>query len=173
MRMEFEGLKPRIGRDVFVAGNATLIGDVRLADGASVWFSAVLRADIARIEIGAGSNVQDGTLIHVSHGVPTLVGAGVTIGHGVILHGAEVGDLCLIGMGAILLDGARIGDHSLVAAGALVTPGTVIPPRSLVMGSPAKVKRELTPGELEQFAASRDHYLDYARRTLAAAGGAS
>lgn len=152
------GGAPAIGERVFVAGNATLVGDVRLGDRASVWFSAVLRADINRIEIGAGTNVQDGAVIHVDRDLPTRIGEGVTIGHGAIVHAATVGAHCLIGMGAIVLDGAVIGERSLVAAGALVPPGAVIEPGSLVMGSPARAKRKLTEEEMAGIAENGARY---------------
>ncbi len=132
----------------YVAAGAQLIGDVRLGEGASVWFNAVLRADDERIEIGAGSNVQDGTVIHCDVGFPTLVGRNVTIGHRVLLHGCTIGDESLIGNGAMILDGARVGVHCLVGAGSLVTPGKVIPDGSVVMGAPARVVRPTAAREL-------------------------
>src|SRR6478609_7393928 len=122
---------PRLGQGVFVAPNATLIGDVFLDDGASVWFGAVLRGDVGKICIGKRSNIQDLACVHVTQGLSqTLVGADVTVGHGAILHGCVVGDRCLIGMGSILLDNCEIGEGSVVAAGAVVTARTKIPPRS-------------------------------------------
>ena len=132
----------------YVAAGAQLIGDVRLGEGASVWFNAVLRADDERIEIGAGSNVQDGTVIHCDAELPTVVGRNVTIGHRVLLHGCTIGDDSLIGNGAMVLDGARIGTHCLVGAGSLVTPGKVIPDGSVVMGAPARVIRPTAAREL-------------------------
>lgn len=171
MIIGFAGKSPAIGDGVFVAGNATVIGDVSLAAGSSVWFSAVLRGDLNRIEIGAGANVQDLAVIHVDRDRPARIGEGVTIGHGAIVHAATVGPFCLIGMGAIVLDGAVIGERSLVAAGSLVPPGAVIEPGSLVMGSPARAKRKLTPEELENLVASRDHYMASAAAYLAAGAG--
>src|SRR5580700_3511502 len=121
--LPFGGKAPRIGRDVFVAPNATLIGDVELEDGSSVWFGAVLRGDIGPIRIGARSNVQDLVCVHLTQGVSkTIVGADVTVGHGVILHGCVIGDRCLIGMGSVVMDNAEIGDTSVVAAGSVVAP---------------------------------------------------
>ena len=139
---ELEGKAPRTASDYFfVAAGAQLVGDVRLGDGASVWFNAVLRADDDYIEIGAGSNVQDASVIHCDAGTPTRVGRNVTIGHRVLLHGCSIGDETLIGNGAIVLDGARIGRHCLVGAGALVTPGKVFDDGCVLMGSPARVVR--------------------------------
>ena len=142
MIFAFEGRQLVTASDNFyVAAGAQLIGDVRLGEGASVWFNAVLRADDERIEIGAGSNVQDGTVIHCDVNLPTIVGRNVTIGHRVLLHGCTIGDDSLIGNGAMILDGARIGRHCLIGAGSLVTPGKVIPDGSVVMGAPGRVVR--------------------------------
>lgn len=145
----FEGKRLQTAsRNFYVAAGAQLIGDVRLGEGASVWFNAVLRADDERIEIGAGSNVQDATVIHCDVGLPTLVGRNVTIGHRVLLHGCSIGDDSLIGNGAIVLDGARIGSRCLVGAGALITPGKQIPDGSVVLGAPARVVRPTGAREL-------------------------
>jgi gamma-carbonic anhydrase len=160
-----EGAVPRFGRDVFVAPNATLIGDVELSDNASVWFGAVLRGDVGAIRIGARSNVQDLCCVHATDGISmTRVGEDVTIGHGAILHGCIVEDGCLIGMGSIVLDNAVIGAGSLVAAGTLVPPRMIIPPRSLVRGSPAKVIREVTPEEGRLGLDGAIHYVTGAQR---------
>jgi carbonic anhydrase/acetyltransferase-like protein (isoleucine patch superfamily) len=132
----------------FVAPSADVIGSVSLGNEASVWFGAVLRGDNDWIHIGAGTNVQDGSIIHVDPGVPVLVGANVTIGHGVLLHGCHIGDGALIGNRATVLDGARIGAGSLIGAGTLITPRTEIPPGSVVMGSPGKVVRQVTESDL-------------------------
>jgi carbonic anhydrase/acetyltransferase-like protein (isoleucine patch superfamily) len=163
--LPYAGVTPRLGRDVFVAPNATLIGDVELGDQASVWFGAVLRGDIGSIRIGARTNVQDLACVHLTEGQSqTIVGADVTIGHGAILHGCSVGDGCLIGMGSILLDNAVIGEGSLVAAGTLVPPRMVIPPRSVVRGSPAMVLREVTPEEGAMGRSGAEHYVTNAAR---------
>jgi len=146
---EFEGKTLRTASDYFyVAPGAQLVGDVRLGDGASVWFNAVLRADDDCIEIGAGSNVQDATVIHCDAGQPTRVGRNVTIGHRVLLHGCSIGDETLIGNGAIVLDGARIGSRCLVGAGAMVTPGKEFGDGCVLMGSPARVVRATGEREL-------------------------
>jgi len=136
--------------DCFIAPSADVIGSVRLGDGCSIWFGAVLRGDNDWIHVGEGSNIQDGSIVHVDPGVPVVIGRNVTVGHGVMIHGCEIGDSCLIGNRAIILDGARIGENSLIAAGALVTPNTQIPPGSVVMGAPGKVVRSVQPRDLER-----------------------
>jgi len=157
----FSYLKPEVHPNTFIAQDATILGRVFLEEGASVWFKAVLRADLAEIKIGANSNVQDNCLIHVETGQGTFIGQGVTIGHGAIIHACEVGDNCLIGMGAIILDGARIARNSLVAAGSVVAPGKSFPEGSLIMGSPASVRRPLTPEEIERNKQSARRYRRY------------
>jgi carbonic anhydrase/acetyltransferase-like protein (isoleucine patch superfamily) len=139
--------KPALGKNVFIAKTATVIGDVTLGAHASVWYGAVLRGDINRIVVGHHSNVQDNAVLHLADDFPCVVGNWVTIGHSAVVHACTIGDECLIGIGATVLDGAVIGEQSLVGAGAVVTPGTVIPPGSMVLGAPAKVKRALTPEE--------------------------
>jgi len=143
------GRTPQLHPDSWVAPNASLIGGVILAERSSVWYGATLRSEAETIELGAGSNLQDGVTVHVDPGFPVVVGAGVSVGHNAVLHGCIIEDDSLIGMGAIVLNGARIGRGSLVAAGAVVPQGAVIPPRSLVAGVPGKVRRELTDAELE------------------------
>ncbi|MEU9735323.1 gamma carbonic anhydrase family protein [Streptomyces sp. NPDC048002] len=141
------GREPKVDQDVFVAPTASVIGDVTLLRGASVWYGAVLRGDVERISVGASSNVQDNCTLHADPGFPVTVGERVSIGHNAVVHGATVEDDCLIGMGATVLNGAVIGAGSLVAAQALVPQGMVVPPGSLVAGVPAKVRRELTEEE--------------------------
>lgn len=138
---------PQVPASAYVAPQATLIGDVRLGEQASVWPGCVLRGDINYIKIGDRSNVQDGTIVHLADDFPVLVGKDVTIGHAAIVHACTIEDECLVGMGATIMDGAVIGHNSIVGAGALVTNGTKIPPGSLVLGSPAKIARELSPEE--------------------------
>jgi carbonic anhydrase/acetyltransferase-like protein (isoleucine patch superfamily) len=175
--LPFGDAVPRIGQGVFLAPNATLIGDIEIGDEASVWFGAVLRADIGRIRIGPRTNVQDLACIHMTDGISNaIVGADVTVGHGAILHGCIVEDRCLIGMGSIILDNARIGAGSVIAAGSVVTARTEIPPRSLVRGTPAKVIREVTDEEAKLGINGAQHYLAGARRfraILASAGALS
>jgi carbonic anhydrase/acetyltransferase-like protein (isoleucine patch superfamily) len=166
MLIAYRGILPQVAVDAYVAPTATVIGDVQIGSEAGIWFGVILRGDVNAIRIGRRTNLQDGTIVHVTSGThPTVIGNGVTVGHGVKLHGCTIADGCLIGIGAIVLDGAVIGEHSLVAAGSLVVPGTIVPPRSLVIGSPARVKRILNEQEeehLEQLAARYVAYrLDY------------
>lgn len=147
----------------FVAPSADVIGSVSLGHEASVWFGAVLRGDNDWIHIGAGSNVQDGTVVHVDPGVPVVVGENVTIGHGVLLHGCVIEDGALIGNRATVLDGARIGAGSLIGAGALITPNTVIPPGSVVFGAPGRVARQVEPRDLERMQRGCEAYRVKAR----------
>lgn len=145
------GKAPRIATSAFIAPNATVVGDVEIAEDASVWYGCVLRADVGFIRIGARSNIQDLSCIHMTTGISnTEIGEDVTIGHGVILHGAKIGDGALIGMGSVLLDNVEIGAEALVAAGSVVPPRLVVPPRSLVRGQPAKVIRPLREDEWAQ-----------------------
>lgn len=148
----------------YVAPGAQLIGRVSLGDWASVWFNAVLRADDERIEIGDGSNVQDGTIVHCDTDLPTLVGRNVTIGHCVLLHGCTVGDETLIGNGAMVLDGARIGRRCLIGAGAMITPGKEIPDGSVVMGSPGRIIRAVGEKELAMIARGAASYRERVAR---------
>ncbi|BBZ22233.1 gamma carbonic anhydrase family protein [Mycolicibacter hiberniae] len=142
------GHAPQLHPEAWVAPNASLIGQVRLADRASVWYSATLRAEVEPIEIGAESNIQDGVTVHVDPQFPVRVGERVSVGHNAVLHGCTIEDDCLIGMGAIVLNGAVVGEGSLVAAGAVVPQGMVVPPRSLVAGVPGRVRRELSDAEV-------------------------
>lgn len=155
---------PEIDTDAWVADSAQVIGDVTLGQGASVWFGAVLRGDNERISIGARSNVQENCVLHTDMGFPLTIGADCTIGHGVVLHGCVIGEESLIGMGATVLNGARIGRNCLIGAGALVTEGKVFPDGALIMGTPARVVRQLDPGELARFKLSAAHYVENARR---------
>ncbi|MDT0406917.1 gamma carbonic anhydrase family protein, partial [Streptomyces edwardsiae] len=142
------GHTPQIDPDAWVAPNASVIGQVSLAAGTSVWYGATLRAEAEPIEVGEGSNIQDGVTVHVDPGFPCRIATGVTVGHNVVLHGCTVEQDSLVGMGAVVLNGAVIGAGSLVAAGAVVPQGMVVPPRSLVAGVPAKVRRELSEDEV-------------------------
>ena len=161
---EHKGVRPTLGRDVFIAPNATVIGDVHLGDESSVWFGAVLRGDVFPIRFGARTNVQDGSVVHVTGGkAKTTVGDDVTVGHMVLLHGCTVGNRCLVGMGSILLDGCEIGDECLIGAGSLIAPRTKIPPRSMVMGRPGKVVRALSDDDLAMVREAGQLYVGYAR----------
>ncbi len=163
----FEGRQPELAPGAWLAPCATVIGAVRVARDASLWYGTVARADTERIEIGAGSNVQDGCVLHADPGLPALVGAGVSIGHRAVVHGCTVEDDVLIGMGAVLLNGAHVGRGSLIAAGTVLLEGTRVPPGSLVAGVPGKVRRELTAEEAEKIRANAAHYRELARRHAA------
>ncbi len=145
--VQFLGQTPKLGRGVYLAQTAVVVGDVTLGDHSSVWYHAVLRGDINRIVVGHHTNIQDHAVLHLADDYPCLVGNYVTIGHSAIVHACTIGDECLIGMGAVVLDGAVVGEQSLIGAKALVTQRMKIPPGSLVMGAPAKVVRALTPEE--------------------------
>lgn len=144
----------------FVASTAVVTGDVTLGEDVGIWFGSVVRGDDAPLTIGARTNIQDGTVMHADHGIPNVIGADCTIGHRCILHGAEVGERCLIGMGAILLAGSRIGAESIVGAGAVVKENAVIPPRSLVVGLPARVVRQVRDEEVAMIRESVQGYVD-------------
>ena len=161
-RARFLFVQPQIDPTAYVAAQAVVIGDVRLAAHSSVWPMAVLRGDINFIEIGEGSNIQDGSIVHLADDLPTRIGKLVTVGHRAILHACTVEDECLIGMGATILDGAVIGKGSIIGAHALVTKGTHVPPGSLVMGTPAKVVRPLHPEEIADIRHWADHYIELA-----------
>ena len=156
--------RPDIHDDAWVAPDARVIGRVRLKAGASVWFQSVLRGDNEWIEIGAGSNVQDGTVMHTDMGYPLTVGDRVTIGHKVMLHGCTIGADSLIGIGSIILNGARIGSNTVVGANSLVTEGKEFPDGVLVLGAPAKVVRELSAEEIAMIGHSAEHYVQNAGR---------
>ena len=153
---------PKIHPEARVAPGAMVVGDVTLAKDVNIWYNSVLRADYDSITVGAGTNVQDGCVLHISSGCPVVIGRNVTIGHGAIVHGCTVGDNTLIGMGSIIMDRAVIGSNCIVAAGALVVGGTVVPDGSLVMGSPAKVKRLTTPEEWDSNRRTAEHYVEVA-----------
>lgn len=161
---------PRVHPTAFVETSAHLIGDVELGEDASVWFASVLRGDVNAIRVGRGTNIQDGTVIHVNRrGPPTLLGDFVTVGHAARLHGCRIASHCLVGIGAIVLDGVEIGEESLVAAGSLVAPGTTVPPRSMVVGSPAQVRRAVTDQDLELIRRSAQNYIALKNDYLSAA----
>ena len=157
----FKNWLPRVDPTCFVAPNATVIGMVTLLRGASLWFNTVVRGDMAPITIGEDSNVQDLSMVHVDYDTPTVIGSRVVVGHRAIIHGANVGNDCIIGMGAILLNRSRVGNNCIVAAGAVVREDFVVPDGSLVAGVPAVVKRPLTPEETERI---RRNATDYAAR---------
>lgn len=164
---QFRGQEPQLNNPSFIAASADVIGDVVVAEDASVWYNATVRGDVSPIRIGKGSNVQDNCCLHVDYDLGCTVGEYVTIGHCVTLHACTVEDKCLIGMGAVVLDGAVVGHGSIVGAHALVTKGTVIPPHSLVLGSPAKVVKTLSPEVEEQNYHHALGYIELAREFAA------
>ncbi len=162
----FRNHDPECGDRVYVDPAATVIGRVRLGDDVSVWPGAVLRGDVNFIEVGSGTNIQDGAICHVTHdgpytpgGFPLRVGRDVTVGHGAVLHACTIGDRCLVGMNAVILDGAVVGDEVMIAAGALVSPGKELEPGTLYRGSPARPARALTDEEIAMLAYSANHYI--------------
>lgn len=161
---QLDDLTPRLADTAWVADSAQVMGNVELADDASVWFGVVIRGDTETIRIGKGSNIQDGSVLHADVGKPLTVGEHVTVGHKVMLHGCTIGDGSLIGIGAVVLNGAKIGKGCLVGAGALVTEGKEFPDGSMILGSPARVVRELTPEQVQGLHMSALHYIDNVRR---------
>ncbi|WP_046113012.1 gamma carbonic anhydrase family protein [Aquincola tertiaricarbonis] len=162
---ELDDLKPRIAETAWVADSAQVIGNVELAEGASVWFGAVVRGDSAdTVHIGRNSNIQEGSVLHSDPGKPLTIGENVTVGHMVMLHGCTVGDGSLVGIGAVVLNGARIGKHCLVGAGSLVTEGKEFPDGSMILGSPAKAVKELSPEQIAGLQRSAQHYVANAQR---------
>jgi carbonic anhydrase/acetyltransferase-like protein (isoleucine patch superfamily) len=157
----FRDAFPRVHPTAFIDDSAQVIGDVEVGEESSVWMSVVIRGDLHRIRIGRRSNIQDGTMIHLTRTHPVTIGDSVTVGHASILHGCTIEDRCLIGMGAILLNGAHIGNGSIVAAGTLVVEDMNVPPRSLVMGSPGRVKRAVTDQEVLDIQGYADRYVGY------------
>lgn len=161
MVYQLDDLTPDLARDVFIAPDATVIGDVRIGSGSGVWFGCLLRGDVDYIEVGENTNIQDHSVIHVTGGkFPTVIGDNCTIGHRVMLHGCNLSNYSFIGIGATVLDGCEIGEMSVLAAGSLLPPGKSIPPRMVAMGSPAKVVREITPQEEEMILGIPQKYKD-------------
>lgn len=169
MIINFKDYTPEIGKRTWIADSADVIGRCKIGEDSSIWFQVAIRADVHFITIGSRTSIQDGSMIHVTHhkkddmsdGHPTVVGDDVTVGHKVMLHGCTIEDACLIGMSATILDGAVIGKESIVGAGSLVTKNKVFPPRSLIMGSPAKVIRELSDEEVKELYASASRYVEF------------
>jgi len=155
-----------LGKTAFIAKSADVVGKVTLGNYISIWFQTVIRGDVDTITIGDRTNIQDGTVVHVAPGYPTIIGNGVSIGHNAIIHGCEIGDNVLIGMGAIILNGAKIGDNSIVGAGSLVTQGKIYPPNSLIFGSPAKRIRDLNAEEIQSIRDNAEEYLDTMKRYM-------
>lgn len=172
MILPYKNIIPKFGSHVFVAPNATIIGDVEIGEACSIWFNTVIRGDVNCIRVGPKTNIQDLSMCHVTlNKWPLHIGEGVTIGHGAIVHGCVIGDYCLIGMGATILDGAQIGPQTIIAAGALVREGFVAPEHTLVAGVPAQVKRDLHKNEIENLRGSAERYMRYKDEYLAAGIG--
>jgi len=159
----FRGQSPQVSPTAFIAAGARLVGDVRVGEGASIWFNAVLRGDISPVIVGEGSNVQDNAVLHVDRDKGCIVGRNVLIGHSAICHACTIGDGALIGMGAIVLSGAVIGEEAFIAAGALVKENAIIPPRTLWAGNPAVMIRELGPGVLARMRSGTELYIELAK----------
>lgn len=169
MILPYQNISPTLGKNLFIAPNATIIGDVHLGDECSVWFNTVIRGDVNYIRIGPRTNIQDLCMCHVTLDKwPLFIGEGVTVGHSAVLHGCVIKDYCLIGMGARILDGAQVGPYALVAAGAVVREGFVVPEQTLVAGNPAVVKRALREDEIANLTASAQRYVRYKNTYLAA-----
>lgn len=161
---ELDGISPEIAASAWVADSAQVMGEVKIGGDASIWFGTVVRGDTSSITIGEGSNVQDASVLHADLGMPLVIGRHVTVGHQVMLHGCTIGDESLIGIGAIVLNGAKIGKNCLVGAGALVTEGKEFPDGSMIIGSPARVVKQLTPEQMQGLRQSAQHYIDNALR---------
>ena len=167
MLRSFRGIQPTIGTKTFIDDSAIIIGDVTIGSSSSVWFHSVVRGDVHSITIGSQTNIQDLSLLHVTHDShPLVIGNRVTVGHHVVLHGCTIHDRVLIGMGAIIMDGVIIEENCVIGAGTLLTEGVHIPPNSLVVGSPGRVKRSLTPKEIAWIQESADNYVRYAQEYM-------
>ena len=161
---ELDGVAPSVPDSAWIADSAQVMGDVVLGEDASVWFGTVVRGDTDKITIGAGTNIQDASVLHADRGVPLVIGANVTVGHQVMLHGCTIGDETLIGIGAVVLNNAKIGKNCLVGAGSLVTEGKEFPDGSMILGSPAKVVKQLSSEQIEGLRRSARHYVENAHR---------
>jgi len=159
MIIRYNHITPIIGKRVFIAPTAVVIGDVTIGDGASIWFNAVLRGDMAPIRVGANSNIQDNCTVHTDFGLPAIIGENVTVGHNAVVHGCTIGSGSLVGIGAVVLNGAHVAEQTVVAAGAVVKEGARFGPRQLVAGAPAAVKKELADLPMERFERSAAQYL--------------
>ncbi len=155
--------EPSIHETAYIAKGAVVIGDVEIGAGSSIWFNAIVRGDMEQVKIGDGTNIQDGSVVHVSTGFPCVLGNNVVVGHNVIIHGCSVADNCVVGMGSTILDGAEIGEGSIIAAGSVVTPGKKFPARSFLLGTPARLIREVTDEEVAVNSAIALHYIERAK----------
>ena len=164
MIYDFEKNTPEVHPDAWVASNATIIGKVKLEKNSSIWFNSVLRGDIELISIGVNSNIQDGSVLHTDPGFPLTVGKGVTVGHMVMLHGCQISDDTLIGIGSIILNNAKIGKNCIIGANSLITENKIIPDNSLVVGSPGRVLRKVTEEEIKAIHENAKHYVDGSKK---------
>ena len=166
MILKYNGKRPRIGKNVFIAATAVIIGDVEIGDGASIWFGAVLRGDEGRIVVGAETNIQDNAVLHTTPDYPTILADRVTVGHGALLEGCTIAEGAVIGMGAVVLHEAVVCEQAMIGAGSVVTQGAQIPARRLAVGSPAQVKKEISGAALRSIEHSASHYCELSARYL-------
>lgn len=164
MIRKFQGISPKIGKSVFIAESADIIGNVEIGENSSIWYNTVLRGDGDLLKVGSNTNIQDGTVVHVDDDIKTTIGDFVTIGHSAIIHSCDIDDNVLIGMGAIILSNVKINKNVIIGAGSLIPPGKEIPSNSLVIGSPGKVVRQLSDKEIENIKESAKHYVSLASK---------
>lgn len=162
MIKEIKGMKPEIDETCFIAENASVVGDVKIGKNTSVWYGVAIRSDMDSTVIGKNTNIQENTTVHNDYGIPTAIGDNVTIGHNCVIHGCKISDNVLVGMGSIILNNAQISKNTMIGAGSLVTQNKFFPEGVLIMGSPAKVVRELTEEEIKSIQTSSEHYLEMA-----------
>ena len=164
MKLQFNGVAPSINENAYVSESVDIIGDVKVEENVSIWFGARLRADMNKIVIGANSNIQENAVVHVDIESPVIIGENVTIGHSAIIHGCNISNNVLVGMGSIILNNAKIGKNTIIGAGSLVTQGKSFPEGVLILGNPAKVVRELTDDEIKSIKKSADNYVNLSKR---------
>lgn len=164
MIMDFYGVKPKINENTYISESVDIIGRVEIEDNVNIWFGTRLRADMNKIVVGANTNIQENSVVHVDTNSPCIIGKNVTIGHGAIIHGCSISDNVLVGMGAIILNNAKIGKNTIIGAGSLITQGKSFPEGVLILGNPAKVVRELTDDEIKSIQKSADNYVNLSKR---------
>lgn len=164
MIMDFEGINPKINKNTYISESVDIIGNVEIDENANIWFGTRLRGDMNKIVIGANTNIQENSVVHVDVNSPCIIGKDVTIGHGAIIHGCTISDNVLVGMGSIILNNAKIGKNTIIGAGSLVTQGKIFPGGVLILGNPAKVVRELTDDEIKGIKSSADNYVNLSKR---------
>lgn len=164
MIMDFEGINPKINKNTYISESVDIIGNVEIDENANIWFGTRLRGDMNKIVIGANTNIQENSVVHVDVNSPCIIGKDVTIGHGAIIHGCTISDNVLVGMGSIILNNAKIGKNTIIGAGSLVTQGKIFPGGVLILGNPAKVVRELTDDEIKSIKSSADNYVNLSKR---------